>query len=128
MPRRSLSTKDRARIFAANDATCHLCGGKIGVGEAWEVEHVIAWELSRDDSDENLRPAHVKCHKVKTHKQDRPAINEAKRREAVHLGVKRPEGKLRSAGFPKPAKPARDKLALPPRRSLFWQPLGGDHD
>ena len=89
MPRRSLSTKDRARIFAANDATCHLCGGKIGVGEAWEVEHVIAWELSRDDSDENLRPAHVKCHKVKT-RQDMADIGRARRVHAKHIGAKAP--------------------------------------
>jgi 5-methylcytosine-specific restriction protein A len=101
--RRRFTDKDRARIFAANDGCCHLCGTKIdGVREKWEVEHVIAWELTRDDSDENLKPAHKSCHKTKTHTQDRPAINEAKRREAKHQGVTRPAGKIKGPGFPAP--------------------------
>jgi len=116
MPRKRFTDKDRARIFAANNGICHLCEQKIdGVREAWEIEHVIAWELTRDDSDGNLRPAHVSCHKAKTHGQDRPAINQAKRREAKHLGIKRPAGKIRSAPFPTTAKAPRiDKSALKP--------------
>jgi len=105
MARRRFTDKDRARIFAANNGCCHLCGEKInGVREAWEVEHVIAWELTRDDSDGNLRPAHVKCHKIKTHTEDRPIINEAKRREARHTGVKRATSKLSKQARPKPEK------------------------
>jgi 5-methylcytosine-specific restriction endonuclease McrA len=115
MGRRSFSQKDRARIFAANNGVCHLCNGAITVGDAWEIEHVIAWELTRDDSDENLRPAHIKCHKIKTHTEDRPAINKAKRREAAHLGVKRPKKKLQGRGFAKTDKPKRvEKSPLPP--------------
>jgi 5-methylcytosine-specific restriction endonuclease McrA len=95
MARRRFTDKDRARIFANNNGCCHLCGQKIdGVREAWEVEHVIAWELTRDDSDDNLKPAHIGCHRQKTHEQDRPAINQAKRREAKHTGVKRPSSSL----------------------------------
>jgi 5-methylcytosine-specific restriction endonuclease McrA len=78
--------KDRERILDANDHRCHNCKGRIGIGQAWEVEHVIAWALTRDDSDKNLRPAHVKCHRVKTHRQDRPAINKAERMRAKHRG------------------------------------------
>lgn len=109
MPRRRKFTdKDRARIFAANAGCCHLCGDKIdGVREAWEIEHVIAWELTRDDSDDNLRPAHKACHKNKTHKQDRPAINRAKRREAKHLGITTPKQSIPSRVRPKPAKEAK---------------------
>lgn len=117
MPRRRFNDKDRARIFAANNGCCHICGGKIdGVREAWEIEHVIAWELTRDDSDENLRPAHIACHKIKTHKQDRPAINKAKRREAKYLGVTRPKQSIRSKDFAK--KPVHPKPDLP-RRNPF---------
>lgn len=115
MGRKRFSDKDRARIFAANGGACHLCGQKInGVHEKWEVEHVIAWELTRDDSDDNLRPAHISCHQTKTHKQDRPAINQAKRREAKHLGVTRPKQSIKSAPFPQSEKRA-PKPQLAPR-------------
>lgn len=120
MARKSFTKKDRARIFEANKGCCHLCSQPIdGVREAWEIEHVIAWELTRDDSDENLRPAHKSCHKDKTHKQDRPAINKAKSREAKHTGAARPEGKIKSAGFAKSSKPKHERVALPPRQ-MFW--------
>lgn len=116
MARKRFTDKDRARIFANTHGVCHLCNEKIdGVREAWEVEHVIAWELTRDDSDDNLRPAHKSCHKVKTHTEDRPAINKAKRREAKHTGVKRATSKLAAA--PKPPKPS--KFDMTQRRSLF---------
>lgn len=125
MSRKRFSVKDRARIFAANDGCCHLCGGKIdGVREAWEIEHVIAWELTRDDSDTNLRPAHKECHKRKTHGEDRPAIQKAKNRQAKFTGAKKPEGRIKSKGFaPPPDKPARTSKPLPPRRS-FYVPAG----
>jgi 5-methylcytosine-specific restriction endonuclease McrA len=121
MGRRRFTDKDRARIFADNNGVCHLCNQKIdGIREAWEIEHVIAWELTRDDSDENLRPAHIECHKQKTHQHDRPVINEAKRREAKHTGVKRPSSSL--ATRDKRA-PKRLTKQLPPRvRDVFGRP------
>lgn len=116
MARKRFTDKDRARIFAANNGCCHLCKGKIdGVREAWEIEHVIAWELTRDDSDDNLRPAHIDCHKRKTHELDRPAINEAKRREAKFLGITRPKQSLKSAPFPA-GKARSPKQSLAPRQ------------
>jgi 5-methylcytosine-specific restriction protein A len=117
MARKRFSDKDRARIFADNLGICHICGEKIdGVREAWEIEHVIAWELTRDDSDDNLRPAHkLVCHPEKTHKRDRPAINQAKRREAKHTGVKRATSKLAAA--PKPPQESRHERQ--PYRQLF---------
>lgn len=120
MPRKRFSTKDRARIFAAANGVCHICGVKIdGVREVFEIEHVVAYALTRDNSDENLRPAHKRCHEVKTRQEDVPAIAKAKRREAKHTGAARPAGKLKGRGFPAPDKPARITKQLPPRRPLY---------
>lgn len=119
MARKSFTKKDRSRIFLANDGRCHLCSGQIGIGEAWEVEHVIAYALTRDNSDDNLRPSHVKCHRAKTD-VDVAAIAQAKRREAKHLGITKPAGKLRGPSFPKIAKPEKPAPKhLPARRGLY---------
>lgn len=86
---RRMTETRAARIFTAHAGICHICGQKIDGGrEAWEVEHVIALEISRDDSDENLAPAHKSCHRGKT-RDDAAAIAKAKRQERRTMGIKR---------------------------------------
>ncbi len=88
MGRRSLSTRERVRLFTLHGGICHLCGGRIdGAREAWEIEHVLALALGGDDSDENRHPAHVKCHKGKT-ADDVGRIRKADRAKARHIGAK----------------------------------------
>lgn len=87
--RRHLSTKTRAAIFLACAGECHICGGKIRTGEAWEAEHIIPLAQGGEDGGDNLRPAHAKCHKAKT-AQDAADTARAKRREASHRGWKAP--------------------------------------
>lgn len=100
MTRRSFNRKDRARIFNAALGLCHICEGKIGIAEAWEIEHVIPYALTQDNSDDNLRPAHVKCHAKKTSEEDRPRIAKAERQRAKHTGTwPKSRAPLRSRGF-----------------------------
>ena len=92
---RRMSPTRRARVFQAAGGTCHICKGQIdGTLERWDVEHVIPYALTRDDSDENLRPAHVGCHKEKTAKEDAPTIAKAKRVHRKHTGAHRPKKKM----------------------------------
>ncbi len=86
MSRRSFSRKDRARLFQLYAGRCYLCDGAISVGEAWDIEHVIPWELTRDDSDDNLRLAHKKCHKAKT-AVDIRTIRKSDRQRDKHTGT-----------------------------------------
>lgn len=99
MTRKSFNRKERARLFALRDGVCYLCAGKIGVAEAYDIEHEIPWEISRDDSDANLQLAHVKCHKVKT-ATDRKDISKVQRMEAKHNGSwPKSRSPLKSRGF-----------------------------
>lgn len=92
MGRPSFNRKERARLFALRGGVCYLCGGKIdGATERWEIEHEIPLAISRDNSDDNLRLAHFKCHKVKT-ANDAGDIARAKRRAAKHDGSARKTG------------------------------------
>lgn len=91
MTRRSLNTKRRLELFNAHRGICHICAGKIQVGEAWEVEHIIPFAMGGEDGGDNLAPAHIKCHSVKT-KEDVKNVAKAKRREAKHLGIKAERG------------------------------------
>jgi 5-methylcytosine-specific restriction protein A len=116
MPRKKRTTAQRLAIFKAHHGVCHLCGMPIQVGEKWELEHVIALEISGDDSDANLRPAHLVCHADKT-KADVKAIAKVKRVEAKHHSAKAPpKQKIQSKPFAKAEKikPA-GKPSLKPR-------------
>ena len=76
-----------------------MCGGLIKVGEAWEVEHIRPLSMGGDNEPENLAPAHVKCHAVKTASEAGPRAK-ADRLRAKHTGTwPKPKRPLRSRGF-----------------------------
>lgn len=111
MARKSFSRKERARLFTLREGRCYLCKGKInGALEAWEIEHEIPWEISRDDSDDNLQLAHTKCHRTKT-AADRRDIAKVQRIAAKHNGT-----------WPKTKAPIRGK-GFPSTRYPMWQPV-----
>lgn len=115
-PRPSMSKARRARIFEMYGGICYLSGVKIGPNDAWDVEHVIPWWISQDDSDANLRPALKEPHKAKT-KHDVKTIakvrhmsggkgsqqaRRAKRKaEEAERGIIKPKSKIPSRQFPK---------------------------
>ena len=100
MKRKSLTAKDRLRIFTGHDGRCHFCGGKIdATREAWDVSHEIPLELGGDDDDINRQPAHRKCHKAHTANVDIPNIAKAKRREQKHMGIRKPKSRLSNPRF-----------------------------
>ena len=87
-----LSNADRLRLFRLHGCVCHICSQPIdGVREKWEVEHVVSRGMigAAADTDDNMRPAHIACHKGKT-AEDADHLARAKRREGKHLGAYRP--------------------------------------
>lgn len=93
MTRKRRSSRERERLLNLHDRRCYLCGQPIETGEAWELEHVVAWELTRDDSDENVRPCHSRCHKPKT-AEDIRIIRKADRQRWKHLGIAKPKRRM----------------------------------
>ena len=91
--RKTISAKIRLKVFTTHNGICHICGGKIHVGEAWDLEHIIPFAMGGADDETNWQPAHSKCHKNKT-AQDVADIAKAKRREIRHIGAKKSKSPL----------------------------------
>jgi len=87
MKRKSLTKKQRVEIFDAHSGRCHICTRRIEAGELWELEHCKPLWLGGADEPENMRPAHIKCHAVKT-AGEATARAKSDRVRAIHLGIK----------------------------------------
>jgi len=99
-----MSKARRVRIFVKEDGRCYLCREKIKIGQLFEVEHVIPWALSFDDSDDNLKVAHTVCHRTLKTGDDVARIAKAKRQagetgQQARRAVK--GGSIPSRPFPK---------------------------
>lgn len=90
-PRKSLTRNKRAELFLEHSGICYLCERPINAarGEAWEVEHVEAREISGRDDWANLRPVHIVCHKPKT-AADKKVIAKSNRVRNRNLGIRKP--------------------------------------
>jgi hypothetical protein len=118
MKRRRVSTKERLALFQREGGKCHLCGGIVQAGEAWDLSHEIPLALGGPDDATNWRVAHRKCHRVETAEKDIPNIARAKRRQAAHLGAKpAPAKPIQSAGF-RPSAPQRKASKVEPGGKL----------
>lgn len=111
------------RASVSGQIACEGCGLVLGK-KPFHVDHTIADGLQIDKSrkltaDDGKLLGVECCHKPKT-ADDVAIIAQAKRREAKHLGITRPAGTLKSAGFPISEKSAarQPKQALP-YRSLY---------
>lgn len=128
MARREFSTAVYAQIVhratnAQGQIQCEGCGLVLGK-RPYHVDHTIADGLQIDKSrkltaDDGKLLGVECCHGPKTRTVDIPAIARAKRREAKHLGITKPAGKMRSAPFPKADKPKREGKTALPFKSLY---------
>jgi 5-methylcytosine-specific restriction endonuclease McrA len=97
-------------VLLNGNGRCYLCREKII--DEWEAEHPVPFELTGDNEIAHLRPAHVECHKPKTHGEDRPRIRKAKNQEKLRLDVERTVSPAwgRGRGFGAPVRvPARKR-------------------
>lgn len=100
-PRPKFSRAKRAAIFLAHGGRCGICKLKIQ-GDDYDIEHRIPREISANDEDGNLYPAHRGCHAAKT-SDDRQDIAKV-HRVAGETGQyakrkRRGGGSIKSRGF-----------------------------
>lgn len=89
--RKKKSKKQREAFFLLHGGICHICGEPIE--GRWEESHLSDLEISGDDSDENKRPAHYKCHRAYTYEVGNPTIARVLKQEKKDLGIFRPAKK-----------------------------------
>lgn len=111
------SEKCKLRILERQGRKCALTGKKFTPKDKPDFDHITPLWLGGKNREGNLQAILRDPHKRKTAAE---ATVRAKvtANTAKHLLV-RPASKIKSAPFPKSAKPKHDRVSLPPR-SLFW--------
>ena len=75
--------KVRAQVLERDRGICHVCGEP----GSDQVDHLVPWHLTHDDSPDNLAPIHSEpCHRVKTQQEAAAA------RRALGTQARPPEG------------------------------------
>lgn len=88
--RRRRTAEQREAICRARGWLCHLCAAPIDpVRDRWELDHVIALAAGGTDDDDNIAPAHARCHLAKT-VEDVERIAKGRRIRALYLGTRPP--------------------------------------
>jgi 5-methylcytosine-specific restriction protein A len=64
--RKPLTTLQRARMFAAHQGICCICGHKIPAGKGFIDEHILPLSQGGTNDMENRGPAHKHCARDKT--------------------------------------------------------------
>lgn len=64
--RKTLTAKQKAQIMDAHGGTCWRCGEGFADGEKIEFDHKQALARGGSDTPDNIGPAHLPCHKLKT--------------------------------------------------------------
>lgn len=128
MRRPTFSKAQRLAIAERDGWVCNTehgdgCGEPIERYSAWQIDHIVSWELTHNDSPENLQLLCWDCHRVKTHERDRPMINKSTRqrtkdedhRRAMKLGERRlsKQAKRRARITANAPKPLAERQSIP---------------
>ena len=81
--RRIFAPQERARVFADRDGKCHRCKRKLGPGDKWILEHLIALENGGTNEADNLEVTCSWCEPEKT-AEDHSRAGHARRSYTNH--------------------------------------------
>jgi 5-methylcytosine-specific restriction endonuclease McrA len=60
IPRASLSSTNREKVWDKTGGRCHICGGSLD-GDKWHADHVLAYATGGVHSLDNYLPTHSLC-------------------------------------------------------------------
>lgn len=89
----------RLRLFEASGGRCASCGRKLGPGDKWQADHIIALVNGGEHSEANLQVLCDWCHKGKS-REDVAIKSKGARIRANHVLPRQPS-QIKSRGFPK---------------------------
>jgi 5-methylcytosine-specific restriction endonuclease McrA len=115
--RKTFSAAARQRVLNKHGRKCAMCQVEITPATGCEYDHHIPLSIGGDDTEANLRPVCVRCHRLKS-KADTTRAAKAKRQEDKALTKPAARRPIRSRGFSEP-RPKKEKLTPPPRRQLY---------
>jgi len=97
-PDSAIPPRVKVRLFEKAKGKCECCTRRIGAGDKWDADHIVALVNGGENRETNLQVLCSWCHKAKT-KQDVKAKSKTAKVKAKHLGIKRPKQKIQSRGF-----------------------------
>lgn len=93
-PDTAIPPRVRLRVFERYGGRCYLCTRKLGPGDRWDCDHVVALAIwtgePHGNRESNLAPACTVCHREKT-AQDVAEKAYTARVKGKHLGVRKPK-------------------------------------
>ncbi len=113
---KEFSPATKVKAYERCGGRCEGCGAVLRPGK-FHYDHVVAVGLGGENSLENCAVLCRPCHDEKTHGSDNRIMGKADAQKKAHIGATRQKAKIPSRA--KAAKPERDKLPLPPRRSIY---------
>jgi 5-methylcytosine-specific restriction endonuclease McrA len=117
--RKTFSAAARQRVLNKHGRKCAMCQVEITPATGCEYDHHIPLSIGGDDTEANLRPVCVRCHRLKT-AADITRAAKTKRQEDKALTKPAARRPIKSRGFSEP-RPKKEKTPLPPRRSLYGE-------
>ena len=96
-PRKPPTKAAKVAAWNAANGLCALCGKPVALeGLGVEYDHELMRSVSADDSVENLRPTHSRCHAEKTAKHDAPLMAKVRGQEKLTRAKVEKRGGFRS--------------------------------
>jgi 5-methylcytosine-specific restriction protein A len=117
MKRKSFSAAARQRVLTRHDRKCAMCQVEITPATGCEYDHHIPLSIGGDDTEANLRPVCVRCHRLKS-KADTTRAAKTKRQEDKALTKPTARRPIRSRGFSE-SRPEKERPPPLPRRRLY---------